>query len=303
MKIHLLGSGAGGGVPQWNCGCANCEEAREGRRVRPRRQESVALGDAAGGWYLLNVSPEIRAQIEDFAPLHPHGLRHSPITAVVLTNGDLDHCLGLFSLRESQPLMVYATERVWVGLASNTMLRTLHRFPGQLSWRRLSLGEAVPLAAREGARGELEITALPAPGLPPLHLRGAVPPHPEDNVALRIVDRRSGGVALYAPAVASVGPLEGALAGAGCVLFDGTFYYDDELTRIGLPGSRATELGHLPVGGPGGSLGALAGLRAARRIYTHLNNTNPLLREDSPERRWAEDSGWEIAADGLEIEL
>ncbi len=306
MRIRVLGAAAGGGFPQWNCGCPNCREAREeNRRVVPRTQDSLAVSGDGQGWFLLNASPEIRQQIESFPPLHPSGPRHSPIRAILLTNGDLDHCLGLFSLRESSPLVIYATERVRQGLVeSNTIFRTLQRFPGQVTWRLLKLGREEELAGLDGASSGLSVLALPAPGKLPIHLEGLMPGDPEDNVGLWIRERRTGRLAVYLPAAASVdSSLRQTVEGADCLFFDGTFWSSDELVRLGLSTKRAEDMAHLPIGGQAGSLACLTGLMAHRRIYTHINNTNPILREDSPERHAVEDAGWEVAGDGLELRL
>ena len=306
MRIRVLGAAAGGGVPQWNCGCPNCREARdENRRVIPRTQDSLAVSQDGKTWFLLNASPEIRQQIESFPPLHPRGPRHSPIQAILLTNGDLDHCLGLFSLRESSPLVIYATERVRQGLVeSNTIFRTLQRFPGQVSWRLLKLGREEELAGLDGAPSGLSVLALPVPGKLPVHLEGLMRPDLEDNVGLWIRERESGRIAAYLSAVKSVDDsLRHAVEGAACLFFDGTFWSSDELVQLGLSTKRAEDMAHLPIGGPTGSLARLSGLAVERKIYAHINNANPILREDSPERRAVERAGWEVAVDGMEVRV
>ena len=306
MRIRVLGSAAGGGFPQWNCGCPNCRGIREGTVAAvARSQESVAVGTDRQGWFLLNASPEIRAQIESFPPLHPCDRRHSPIQALLLTNGDLDHCLGLLSLRESHPLAVYATERVRVGFTErNVLYRTLERFPGQVTWRTLKLGREEALLGVDGRESGLVVEAVPVPGKPPVHLEGLMPPDPEDNVGFRIRDESTRRALTY---VSGVGALtesvRQALEGVDCVFFDGTFWSSDELRSLGLGEKRAEDMAHLPVGGPSGSARQLAKLGALRKIYIHLNNTNPLLRDDSPERATVTTAGWEIAYDGMEITL
>ncbi|MFI5315224.1 MAG: pyrroloquinoline quinone biosynthesis protein PqqB [Myxococcota bacterium] len=306
MQIRVLGSAAGGGFPQWNCGCANCSGLRAGTlRARPRTQESIAFSADGERWFLINASPEIRAQIESFPPLWPRAKRHSPVSGILLTNGDLDHCLGLLSLRESHPISVYATASVRSGFAEgNTVYRTLQRFPDQVRWCALPLARETPLVDPEdGAETGLFATALAIPGKLPLHLEQLRAPSAEDNVGLRIRDARSGGSLAYLPAVA--GPSRAvldALAGADCVFFDGTFWSSDELIAAGLGTRRAEDMAHWPVGGADGSLALLA-KRAGRRILIHVNNTNPLLREDGPEHAAADAAGVEIAHDGQELEL
>lgn len=305
MLIRVLGSAAGGGFPQWNCGCRNCRGVRAGAiRATPRTQESVALSADSRAWFLLNASPEIRQQIESFPPLHPRDSRHSPIAGILLTNGDLDHCLGLLSLRESYPLVLYATERVRRGFVEgNVLYRTLQRFPEQVAWRILKLGREEELAAGGRSSG-LSVEAVPVPGKPPVHLEGLMAPDPEDNVGFRIREAATGRVLAYFPAAGALTPsVSQGLQGADCIFFDGTFWSSDELPAQGLGTKRAEEMAHVPVGGEKGSLATLADVRAARRIYIHVNNTNPLLRDDSPERRQVAARGWEVACDGMEIAL
>jgi pyrroloquinoline quinone biosynthesis protein B len=312
VLIRVLGSAAGGGFPQWNCGCPNCRGVRTGSiTATARRQECVAVSASGRSWFLLNASPEIREQIESFPSLHPQSSRHSPIHAVVLTNGDLDHTLGLLSLRESHPLVVYATPRVRAGFTEdNVLYRTLQRFPGHVTWRPLALGTEVEMAGVDGRDEGLRIEAVPVPGKLPIHLEGrglegpGGAPHPEDNVGLRLREVSTGRRLAYFPAAGGLTPMvDKALADADAVFFDGTFWSADELPAQGLGAKRASDMAHLPVGGQDGSLRALRGLRAPRRIYIHVNNTNPLLREDSAERRQARDAGWEIAWDGMEVTL
>ncbi len=306
MLIRVLGSAAGGGFPQWNCGCANCRGARTGEpKLAARTQESVAVSADGNQWFLLNCSPEIRQQIESFPALHPRGPRHSPIAAILLTNGDLDHCLGLLSLRESHPLAIYTTERIRRGFTDgNVLYRTLERFPGQVTWRALKLGVAQELADAEGRPAGLAVEAVAVPGKPPIHLEVGATPDPEDSVGFRIREHSTGRVLAYCSGVGAVtGSVHQVLDGADCVFFDGTFWSADELPALGLGTKRAEAMAHLPVGGPGGSIEHLAGLRVPRRIFIHVNNTNPMLREDSPERAVVEAAGWEVARDGMEVRL
>ena len=303
MQVRVLGSAAGGGVPQWNCGCENCREARRGTGVvRPRTQETVAVSADGASWFLLNVSPEIRAQIESFPPLTPREPRHSPIAGLILTNGDLDHCLGLLSLRESHPLTVYATESVRAGFTGgNVLYRTLERFDGQVTWWALAVGEN----AHEQPLGDsgLTVRAIATPGKLPLHLETTLVPSPGDNIGLVIHDPRTGGRLAYFSGVAGPAPaLVRALADADVLFFDGTFWSSDELIAAGLGTRRAEDMAHWPVGGAEGSAPFLAGQRG-RKILIHVNNTNPILRETSAERRALDALGIEVAVDGLELSL
>lgn len=313
MRVRVLGSAAGGGFPQWNCGCPNCREVRAGgSSLLARTQESVAVSADGEHWFLLNASPEVRAQIESFPALHPHGPRHSPIAGILLTNGDLDHCLGLLSLRESQRLSVYATERVRHGFTENNVLYgTLQRFPGHTSWPGLELGKELELRLEGERPSGLTVEAIALPGQAPLHLKAAIhrgndwgEPHPEDNVGLLIRDTRRGATFAYFPGCARVTPavLEAA-SRAQCLFFDGTFWSDDELIQLGLGERRATDMAHVPIGSPAGSLAAFASCPVPARWFIHINNTNPILREDSPEARVVREAGWQVARDGLDLTL
>ena len=306
MRIRVLGAAAGGGFPQWNCGCPNCRGVRAGLiMATPRTQECVAVSADGECWFLLNASPEIRHQIESFSGLHPRAPRHSPIDAIVLTNGDLDHTLGLLSIRESHPLVVYATDRVRRGFTEgNVLYRTLERFREQVTWRSLKLGREAPLAGVDGRESGLLIEAVAVPGKLPIHLEPLGAGAPEDNIGLRIREASTGRRLAYFPAAGGLTPdVRKALTGTDCVFFDGTFWSSDELPALGLGTKRAEDMAHLPVGGEAGSLAALRDLPAPRRIYIHINNTNPLLRDDSKERAAAEAAGWEIASDGMEVTL
>jgi len=281
VRAIVLGSGAGGGFPQWNCGCGNCRAVREGRPgFLARTQDSVALvGD--GGAVLVNCSPDVLVQIARTRALWPQTARGTPIAGIVLTNGDLDHVLGLFSLRESQPLHVYATSSVWSGLEQSVFVRTLRRFEGQLTPHVLALDEPVTIAG-------LAITPFAMAGKRPVHLPGE--PEAGDNIGLR-VDSKRNKTLVYAAACARVRPFD-----CDVLLFDGTFYREDELVRAGLGTARAADMAHVPIE-------QSLGIAAPRRIYTHINNSNPILDPESEERRSVIRAGWEIAFDGMEIEL
>jgi pyrroloquinoline quinone biosynthesis protein B len=300
MRVRVLGSAAGGGFPQWNCACDNCVLVRAGdARVTSRTQDCVAI-ESKSRWLLVNASPDVLRQIEATAALHPqtqNTVRDTPIAAVVLTNGDLDHVLGLFSLRESQPLVVYATDRVFSSLMEmNAIARTLQRFPGHMTHRRLVIGE--PCVVPE--LGDLTLTAFASPGKLPIHLAGVFEPRAEDNVGLRITV--NGTTVAYATAVRDVRTIASQLAPSDVLLLDGTFWSSDELVTQRAGSARAEDMAHHPIGGEDGSIAALASVQhLGRKILTHINNTNPILREDSPERAWASRMGWEIAHDGMEM--
>lgn len=307
MIVRILGSAAGGGFPQWNCACVNCRGLREGLiNARPRTQESVCLSVDDENWFLINASPDIRSQIESFGPLHARTSRASPIQAIFLTNGDLDHCLGLLSLREHHRLVVYATESVRRGFTEgNVLYRTLQRFADQVTWRTLTLGVEETVLRADGSPSGLTVTAMAVPGKPPVHLEGLVSPlDPELNAGLRFRESANGRVLAYGSAVGRMTPsvLEW-LEGADCLLFDGTFWSSDELSAPGFLQKSAEDLAHWPVGGPEGILSMLSKIAVPRRAFIHINNTNPILRDDSPERAIVEAAGWTVAWDGMEIRL
>jgi pyrroloquinoline quinone biosynthesis protein B len=293
VRLTVLGAAAGGGFPQWNCGCDNCRAARAGAAdARPRTQDELTVSADGDAWLLVNASPDLPAQLAKTPALFPRGPRASPVRGVVLTNGDLDHVLGLFSLRESTPLVVLATAAVRRGLERNAMLRTLQRFDGQLTWRTLELGREIELFG-------LAITPFALPGKPPKHLEGVEAPSEEDNVGLEVT--AGGARAVIATSFAGPGPWLERLDGADAVLADGTFWQSDELVRLGLGAARAEDMAHWPVGGERGSLPALGRVATPRKVYTHVNNTNPMLRDGSPERRAVEAAGALVAVDGLEV--
>jgi pyrroloquinoline quinone biosynthesis protein B len=302
-----LGSAAGGGVPQWNCACENCVLVRaRDPRIVPRTQDSIAVSATGDRWLLVNASPDILHQIEAFGPLQPHTARgtprHTPIAAVALTNGDLDHVLGLLSLRESQPFAVLATERVRAGLVDrNAMLRTLARSADHVAWRALELG-------REAVLEDVGIgvTPMAAPGKLPVHLVGLTESSPEDNVALRIRALARPRTLVLATAMGSLAGARALVRGADALFFDGTFWSEDELVAQGLGKAYARDMAHVPLGGPGGSVAGLSSVELAEgavRVFTHINNTNPILRDDSPERAAVQAAGWQVAFDGLEVAL
>jgi len=291
VRVIVLGAAAGGGVPQWNCGCPNCRAVREGRGRR-RTQASLAISGDGEHWWLLGASPDLRAQIEAAPALHPRAARHSPIAGVALGNGDLDQCLGLFSLRESQPLVVYASPAVHAAVFErNEMARTFDRFPGQLVRRALHPGHPEALA------GGLTLMPVAAPGKRPLHAPG--PFRAEWNLGFLVQEGRR--TIAWFPCVARPSPsVDAALRLADAFFFDGTFWSSDELARMGGGDRTAEEMGHWPLEQ---SLRFLASLPARRRYLVHVNNTNPVLGPGSPERRALTECGIGIPIDGEEVVL
>lgn len=305
MRIRFLGTAAGGGVPQWNCNCPVCREARvAGGRVRPRTQSSVAVSADGQRWFLLNASPDLRTQIENAPPLRPPAdrTRGSPIEAVLLTNADLDHSLGLLLLREGEKLHVHATPAVRSSLADGLALpSTLGSFCG-LEWIDPP-GEIRPLQCRDGSRSGLLYQAFELGGRAPRFVQqpASLAGH---NIGYRIEDERTGGRLLFLPDVAAIdGTLRARLAECDALLFDGTFWSEHEMKERGVGHLPASGMGHVPISGPEGSLKALAELGVKHKIYVHINNTNPMLFDDSPERAAVTAAGCEIAWDGMEISI
>jgi pyrroloquinoline quinone biosynthesis protein B len=305
VRIHVLGSAAGGGFPQWNCGCPNCAGLRAGTiAAAARRQASLALSDSDGNWFLIHAAPEISAQLAGFPPLHPRALRDSPISGIILTNGDLDQCLGLLSLRESQPLHIYATEPVRHAVTQdNRFYRALSRTPGQVTWHELKMYASQTLLTADHRSSQLVVTTIPIPGKVPLYLEEHVEPQIEDNVALLISEMTGGPCLAYAPCVGGSNPdVERIADVADCLFFDGTFWSEDEMAALGIARKTARDMAHWPLAGANGSLSMLA-RSSSRRILIHINNTNPILRDDSPQRRQLEQAGVEVAYDGMEVVL
>ncbi|MDE2136802.1 MAG: pyrroloquinoline quinone biosynthesis protein PqqB [Gammaproteobacteria bacterium] len=306
MRIRVLGSAAGGGFPQWNCNCRNCSGLRRGTlRAQSRTQSSIAVaGTDPAAWALVNASPDILAQLRANPQLQgARAARDTAIAGIVLVDAQIDHTAGLFMLRESpRPLAVWCTDAVAADLTcGNPVFGVLGHYCG-IERRPLPLtGEEFAVAGVAGVRWRaLTVASKPPPYSP--H-RGA--PVPGDNVALVLTDAASGRSAVYAPGLGAIEPpLWAALESAACVLVDGTFWSDEEMIAQGLSPKRARDMGHLPQSGAGGMLEWLAQLpRATRRILIHVNNTNPILDEDSPERAELARAGVEVACDGLEIAL
>lgn len=297
MKIRVLGSCAGGGLPQWNCGGENSVRARSGDpAVPPRTQPSIAVSADGERWSLVNASPDVRQQLADFPGLHPRpGTRDVPLDTVVLTSAELDHGIGLLVLREALSYRIVSTP--WVRramLEHNAAWRLMER-----AWGSAGLDQAIRLD-RDGA---LEGRFFPvAPKVPP-YLRGLEKPHAETTVGLRITDRNSGARLCFVPGMKSLDSATLAeISAADCRFVDGTFFTEDELRELrpGAPGAIA--MGHLPISGPESSLAALAEL-PGRSLYIHMNNTNPILAAGSPEAERVLQAGVEIAQDGMELEL
>jgi pyrroloquinoline quinone biosynthesis protein B len=297
LSVLVLGAAAGGGFPQWNCGCRLCALVRAGDpRVRPATQISIAVSGNQTDWVIIGASPDLRQQIMQAPKLWPRaGLRDSPIAGVVLLGGDVDALAGLLVLRERQPFTVYAPGPLLGLLQENRIFDVLD--PSLV--QRTALEPLQPVACGGG----LKLTLLPMPGKVPLYLedRGASEPEPGPNYAALL--EANGRSVIVAPACAEITPsVVRHLSGADVVFFDGTLFTDDEMIVAGLGPKTGRRMGHVPISGPGGTLEGLADL-PCRRILAHINNSNPILLRDSPERRTVEAAGFEIAFDGMEVQL
>ena len=309
LRVLVLGSAAGGGVPQWNCNCRICRRARaRAPQLAPRTQSSVAVTADGDHWFLLNASPDLRQQINANPALHPqHGLRHSPISGVILTNGDIDHIAGLLTLRESTPLAIYATARVQTALSRNSVFNVLS--PDFVEWREAVLGQPFELATRDGVSAGISVVMFAVPGKVALYLEDAnagpdFGTMPGDTVGLRVESVETGVHFFYIPGCAAVtDDLARRLTGASLVLFDGTLWHDGEMIDAGIGVKTGKRMGHISITGADGSIAAFENLRVPRKVFIHINNSNPILLDDSPERAAVVVAGWEVAFDGMKFRL
>jgi len=305
MRIHVLGSAAGGGFPQWNCNCRNCDGFRRGTlKAMPRTQSSIAISGDDANWLLCNASPDILAQLRAAPFLQPaRALRDTAIRAVLLIDAQIDHVTGLFMLREHrQPLDVWCTDPVREDLESgNPVFRLLGHYCGVLTHRIPLGGEVFVIPALPGLAFAAHALTSNAPPYSPRRDK----PVPGDNIGLEVTELASGRQLFYAPGLCEIDEkVASAMQRADCVLVDGTCWSDDELIALGISKKRARDMGHRPLDGAGGMLELLAGLPAStRKVLIHINNTNPILDEDGAERGLLRGAGVEVAYDGLEITL
>ena len=295
IRARILGAAAGGGLPQWNCGCGNCDAARRGE-IPAQTQSSVAVSVNGSDWAILNASPDIRAQMACTPELHPVGLRESPLKAVLLTNGDIDHVAGLLTLREQQPFDLFATREIHDVLSGNPIFSALKA--DLVRRRTVALGQGFDLLPG------LRATLFAVPGKVPLYLEGeTVQTDLEGEQTVGVHLHAEGRDAFYIPGCAAMRPdLAARVRGADLVMFDGTLWRDDEMIAEGLGTKTGQRMGHMSMSGPDGSIAAFAELGVARKVFVHMNNTNPVLRPGSDQRAEAEARGWTIGEDGMEIE-
>lgn len=308
LRVVVLGAAAGGGVPQWNCGCPVCQTARTEHPEFRRTQASIAISADGEHWFLINASPDLRQQLIATPQLHPKAglLRHSPISGVILTNGEVDAVAGLLSMREGWPFTIYAHDKVLSILKTNSIFNVL----GEKNVRRqgIEVDQAFEPVLPDGSPSGIEILPFAVSGKGAWYLEGKAHPGGEsevgDTLGLRIGDKATGKYFYFLAACADVtDDLKARLAGAPLVFFDGTVWRDDELIAAGLGTKTGRSMGHIAMSGDSGAIGSLAGLNIGQKIFLHINNSNPALLHDSAERKIAERAGWQIPADGTEITL
>ena len=305
LRVIVLGAAAGGGIPQWNCGCQNCTAARGATPSLISTQASLAVSVDDINWFLVNASPDIRQQIIATPQLYPKAgeLRHSPIAGVILTNGEVDAVAGLLSLREGSPFTVYAHARVQAILKANSIFNVLG---DKVRRQAIAIDEAFTPSLPDGAESGLEILPFRVPGKGAWYLEGTDDGADADGdtLGLTMTDTATGNSLHVLTACARVTPeLKARLAGAQLVFFDGTVWRDDELIAQGLGQKTGQRMGHIAMAGDDGAIASLAKLGIGQKVFLHINNSNPALRADSCERDEAERAGWTIAADGMEFTL
>jgi pyrroloquinoline quinone biosynthesis protein B len=308
LRVVVLGAAAGGGVPQWNCGCPVCRTARTEHPELQSTQASIAISADGNHWFLVNASPDLRQQLIATPQLHPAAgkLRHSPVSGVILTNGEVDAVAGLLSMREGSPFTVYAHARVLSILKSNSIFNVLNE--NNVRRQPIDVDAAFEPTLPDGSPSGIEVLPFAVPGKAAWYLDGEVHPAGKDGagdtLGLRIRDKASGKVLYFLAACAGVtDDLKSRLADASAVFFDGTVWRDDELIVAGLGNKTGQGMGHIAMSGDTGAIAALAGLDIDRKMFLHINNSNPVLLRDSAERKTAERAGWQIPADGTEITL
>lgn len=298
MQLVLLGTAAGGGFPQWNCWCPTCRAARSApHRASRRRQCSAAVSVDGERWFLLNASPDVREQLDCIPGPIPTGVRHVPVEGIVATDAELDHTLGIVLLREARHLQLFATRAVRLILERDSRILPMTQAFARVDVTEMQLEQSMSLRYRNGESAGITIEPFPVPAGPPRFAREDGPGH---TVGLILVDEGSGGSCAYVPGCGDIDQtLLDRLGETDLLLFDGTFWTDDELISLGIGDRRAREMDHQPISGAGGSLSRLATLSRPRKVYTHINNTNPMLLEGSPERATVERAGLEVGADGM----
>jgi pyrroloquinoline quinone biosynthesis protein B len=305
MRVRVLGSAAGGGFPQWNCNCPNCDGVRKGTiNAKRRTQSSIAVTGDNVNWLLFNASPDILTQFQGFPELQPaRSIRDTAVRSVLLMDAQIDHTTGLFMLREGKtPLNIYCTDMVYEDLTTgNPIFNILGHYCG-INWRKISM-ESLDSFEAEGVPN-LKITAVPLSSKAPPYSPHRNNPHIGDNIGIQVEDATSGKKLFYAPGLAEIeDQIKPFMEQADCLMVDGTCWTNDEMAKLGIAQKMSLDMGHLPQSDPGGMIEVLRPLKASKKILIHINNTNPILREDSPERAVLADEKIDVAYDGMDLTI
>jgi pyrroloquinoline quinone biosynthesis protein B len=305
MRVRVLGSAAGGGFPQWNCNCPNCDGVRKGTiNAKRRTQSSIAVTGDNVNWLLINASPDILTQFQGFPELQPaRSIRDTAIKSVLLMDAQIDHTTGLFMLREGKtPLNIYCTDMVYEDLTTgNPIFNILGHYCG-INWKKISMDSLDSFEA-EGVPN-LKITAVPLSSKAPPYSPHRNNPHIGDNIGIQVEDATSGKKLFYAPGLAEIeDQIKPFMEQADCLMVDGTCWTNDEMAKLGIAQKMSLDMGHLPQSDPGGMIEVLRPLKASKKILIHINNTNPILREDSPERAVLANEKIDVAYDGMDLTI
>jgi pyrroloquinoline quinone biosynthesis protein B len=305
MRVRVLGSAAGGGFPQWNCNCPNCDGVRKGTiNAKRRTQSSIAVTGDNVNWLLFNASPDILTQFQGFPELQPaRSIRDTAVKSVLLMDAQIDHTTGLFMLREGKtPLNIYCTDMVYEDLTTgNPIFNILGHYCG-INWKRISMDSLDSFEA-EGVPN-LKITAVPLSSKAPPYSPHRNNPHIGDNIGIQVEDATSGKKLFYAPGLAEIeDQIKPFMEQADCLMVDGTCWTNDEMAKLGIAQKMSLDMGHLPQSDPGGMIEVLRPLEASKKILIHINNTNPILREDSPERAVLASEKIDVAYDGMDLTI
>jgi len=304
MYIHILGSAAGGGFPQWNCNCPNCYGVRSQTiKASARTQSSIAVSSDGENWVLFNTSPDLLAQLAAFPAIQPgRKVRDTAIKGIIYIDSQVDHTTGLLMLREGCPHEIYCSDMVYEDLTTGFPLFTMLKH-----WNGGVNRHGIPLDGSSftvDQISDLEFTAIAVDGKAPPYSPHRHNAHPGDNIGVKITDKRSGKNVFYAPGLGHISDATLSLmTDADCLLVDGTFWREDEMEVVGLGTRKAADMGHLPQSGSGGMMEVLRPLEKPRKVLIHINNTNPILNEESPERERLTQEGIEVSYDGMQIEL
>ena len=307
MLIHVLGSAAGGGFPQWNCNCPNCRGYRSGSiNAKARTQSSIAVSQNGVDWALFNTSPDILAQLAAFPAIQPaRAVRDTGIKAIIYMDSQIDHTTGLLMLREGCPHQIYCTDMVYEDLTTGfPVFKMLEHWNGGIERHPIEVSENENTSFTIPGIDDIEFSPVPLLSKAPPYSPHRHDPHLGDNIGIRVTDKRTGKNVFYAPGLGELEPhIKELMSESDCLLVDGTFWQENEMSTVGLGTKLAKDMGHLPQSGPGGMIEVLREMEKPRKVLIHINNTNPILDEDSEQRKQLQQEQIEVAFDGMEIEL